>query len=41
VKRGRDGNRGNQDAQKPTKNRAVLHKLVPVRFAGGYFECAV
>ena len=26
VKRGRDGDRGNHDAQKPIKNRAALHK---------------
>jgi len=26
VKRGRDGDRGNRDAQKPIKNRAALHK---------------
>ena len=26
MKRGRDGDRGNHDAQKPIKNRAALHK---------------
>src|SRR5438093_3667395 len=41
MKRCPDGNRRNHDSDKPIKSRATLHKCVPARFAGRYFESAV
>jgi hypothetical protein len=40
IKRSRDDDSGNHDADRPVKNSVALHNKVPVGFVGRYFDAA-